>query len=251
MITNCSGLLKLNISGCRLRQSAIEVAQALPATPTLKRLDLRRNELFYGQRRLGVQLGINAAKCSSLSRIDLSQNALSSDAVSGLLRALADSPHLHALDLSRNEINEPAGRAIAGFLTKCAELQRLDISQNPILNVTINAELGQKALEEGAKQPGAKKNKSAKKYVPGCYLIIAGLAKSASMQELKMHGLVVDIFEWEQKLAILGDKVTVNWRAQDVEMFRFRPLTVRPKTPAGQPTIAKPNSAGTKTPRRK
>lgn len=251
MITNCSGLLKLNISNCRLRQSALEIAQALPATSTLKRLKLSKNELFYGQRRLGVQLGINAAKCASLTRIDLSQNALSSDAVSGLLRGLSDSPRLHALDLSRNEINEPAGRAVAGFLAKCSELQRLDISQNPILNVTLNAELGQKALGESAKQPGAKKNKKPKKYVPGCYLIISALARSASMQELKMHGLVVDIFEWERKLAVLGDKVTVNWRARDAETFRFRPITPRPRTTASQPAITKPNTAGPKTPRRK
>jgi hypothetical protein len=87
--------------------------------------------------------------------------------------------------------------------------------------------------------------------VHGCYLIIAALPKSPAIQELKMHGIVVDITEWEQKLSVIGDKVIVNWRALDVETLRFRPITVRSRTPASQPTIIKPNATTLKTPRRK
>jgi hypothetical protein len=54
-------LLKLNISHCRLRQAGTEVAQALPSSQRLKRLNLSLNELYYGQRRLALQLGQNAA----------------------------------------------------------------------------------------------------------------------------------------------------------------------------------------------
>jgi Ran GTPase-activating protein (RanGAP) involved in mRNA processing and transport len=144
LVIGCGQLLRLNLSNCRLRQSAIDIAQALPQTATLKRLNLSKNELYYGQRRLAVQIGSNVAKCATLSRLDLSQNALTTEMAIALLRGLGDAPALHRLDISKNEIGEPAGRAIANFIAKSQSLRKLDISQNALLNVTVNKLMGQK-----------------------------------------------------------------------------------------------------------
>jgi Ran GTPase-activating protein (RanGAP) involved in mRNA processing and transport len=111
MITGCTSLFRLNISQCRLRQSMMEIAQALPSSQTLRRINVSRNDLFYGQRRLGLQFGVNAAKCTTLTRINLSQNGLTTEMANSLLKGLGDAPRLHRLDLSRNNINELAGRA--------------------------------------------------------------------------------------------------------------------------------------------
>jgi Ran GTPase-activating protein (RanGAP) involved in mRNA processing and transport len=89
LLIGCTSLLKLNLSQCRLRQSVVEVAQSLPASTTLRRLNVSRNDLYYGRRRLGLQFGINASKCSALSRIDLSQNALTTEMATALLKGLA------------------------------------------------------------------------------------------------------------------------------------------------------------------
>jgi hypothetical protein len=236
--------MRLNITQCKLRQSVLEIAQALPASLTLKRLYLAQNELYYGQRRLALQLGANIAKCSNLSRVDLSQNAITTEMAISFLRGLGDMSHLHQLDLSRNEIGETAGRAISTFIVKAATLRKLDISQNPLLKVTLNKRLGQERLEAESQKPGGgNKTEKPKVYVPGCYLIAVALGKSASMKEIKMHGLVVNQAEWLQKLAPLGEKVRVLWRAVDAESFNFpRP----PPPPAAAPKP--PPAKGGKTP---
>jgi hypothetical protein len=223
----------------------IEIAQSLSASASLRRLNLSRNDLFYGGRRLGLQLGINAAKCSSLTRIDLSQNALTTEMACSLLKGLGDAPRLHRVDLSRNEIGEFAGRAFVAFLQKAVSLRRLDVSYNPMLNITVNREMGQRKLEEDAKKPGAKKDKKPKKYVPACYAIVAALAKTVSVKEVGMLGVVADPWEWEAKLAILEDRVAVPWRAVDVQGFKVR---IRPP-----PTPPAPREAESprRNPRRK
>jgi Ran GTPase-activating protein (RanGAP) involved in mRNA processing and transport len=232
LLVGCTSLLKLNISHCRLRQSLMEIAQSLPAATTLRSINAARNDLFYGQRRLGLQFGVNAAKCTSLTRIDLSQNALTSEMASALLKGLGEAPRLHRLDLSRNNIDEPAGRAFVTFIEKCAALRRLVISQNPMLNVTKNQELWQQKLDEEAEKPGGgtKKNKKPKKYIPACYAIITALAKAVSVKQVDMVGLIVDSWEWERKLEELGDRITVVWRGADAEGFKFRvrapPITI-------------------------
>jgi Ran GTPase-activating protein (RanGAP) involved in mRNA processing and transport len=235
LLAGCIGLLKLNISHCSLRQAGIEVSVALPLSSTLRRVNLSQNELFYGQRKLALSLGTNAAKCSTLSRLDVSQNALPSEMAITLLRGLGDAPNLHRLDLSRNNIDEPAGRAIAMFIQKSSSIRKLDISHNPILNVTRNKEIGQKKLEEDAQKPGGgnKKDKKPKAYVPAGYLMLTALGKSVNMKEMRMVGLVADWAEWGQRMETLGDKVTVVFQAADAGAFNFRPKTATPVS--GQP----------------
>jgi Ran GTPase-activating protein (RanGAP) involved in mRNA processing and transport len=235
ILNGCGGLLRLNVNSCCLRQAGLDVAQALPNSSTLKRLSIAKNELFYGQRRFALQFGANAARTSTLSRIDLSQNVISSDMAIALLRGLGDATALHRLDLSKNEIGEPAARAIAGFITKSSCIRRLDISQNPVLNVTANKLMGQKKLEEEGGKSGGDKKEKPKVYVPGGYTIIAALAKSTSIKEMRMIGLVANPIEWQQKLDLLGEGVSVVYRVADSESFNFRPQTAMPltKTPLG------------------
>jgi Ran GTPase-activating protein (RanGAP) involved in mRNA processing and transport len=216
MISGCTGLQKLNISNCRLRQSAIEIAAALPSSFTIERIDMARNELFYGQRRFALQFGLNAAKCATLTRIDLSQNAITSDMAVALLRGLADAPKLHRLDLSRNSIDEPAGRGIANFVTRSNSIRTLNISYNPILNVILNKQNGQRKLEDDTKAPGGSgKDSKPKAYVPGAYIIAAALPKVINLKVIKMEGLVVDALEWQQKIQPVGDRPTIAWRSMD------------------------------------
>jgi Ran GTPase-activating protein (RanGAP) involved in mRNA processing and transport len=237
LVTGCASLLRLNLNHYRLRQSVMDIAQALPSSPTLKRLSLAQNELFYGQRRLAVQLGANCAKCAALSRLDLSQNALTSEMAVSLLRGLSDTAGLRDLDLSWNEIGETAGRAVATFLTKSASIKKLNISQNPLLKVTANKVLGQQKMDEEGQKPGGNKKAKAKVYVPGCYLIATAVAKSPTLKEIQMYGLVVNPFEWEQKLLPVGDRVKVLYRGPDAEGYNFRPKRAPPPIvrPAGKP----------------
>jgi hypothetical protein len=246
VLGGCTGLLKLNISHCRLRQAGTEVAQALPSSQTLKRLNLSLNELYYGQRRLALQLGQNAARCATLTRLDLSQNAIPSEMVIALLRGLADSPSLHRLDLSRNNIDEAAGRALSSFVQRSASIRKLDISHNPILNVTRNKEIGQKKLAEEDQKPGGnKKDKKPKAYVPACYSLMAALAKSINMKEVTMIGLVANWTEWAQRMELVGDKVRVVFQGADAGAFNFRPQTAMPRT--GEPVTGRPATAATST----
>jgi Ran GTPase-activating protein (RanGAP) involved in mRNA processing and transport len=250
VLGGCGGLLKLNINQCCLRQAGIEIAQALPSSSTIKRLYMAKNELYYGQRKFALQFGSNAARTATLSRIDLSQNALTSEMAVALLRGLADAPALHRLDISKNEIGEPAGRAISSFVQKSMSLRRLDISQNPILNVTRNKMIGQKKLEEESGKPGGgDKKEKPKVYVPGGYLIMAGLAKSTSLKEVRMIGLVANPIEWQVKLDAIGDGLRVVYRVADAESFNFRPKTAAPV--AGGSALGPRASTAAATGRRK
>jgi hypothetical protein len=244
VLNGCGGLLRLNINGCGLRQAALDVALALPNSSALKRLSMAKNELYYGGRKFALQFGSNAARATGLSRIDLSQNALSSDMTVALLRGLSDAPVLHKLDLSKNDINEPAARAIAGFIQKSMSLRRLDISQNPILNVTANKMMGQKKLEEEGGKSGGDKKEKPKAYVPGAYSIMTALAKSSSLKEMRMIGLVVNPVEWQQKLEAVGDGIRVVYRVADAESFNFRPATA---WPVGQSPIGDRAKGGAAT----
>jgi Ran GTPase-activating protein (RanGAP) involved in mRNA processing and transport len=236
LIADCPALLKLDVSRCRLRGSAIEISQSLPNSPTLKYLNLSNNELFYGGRKLALQLGANVAKCRTLSTLDLSQNAISSEMAASLLRGMADAGGLIKLNLSRNEIGDAAGRAIATFISKASGLKSLDISQNPILNVIASKIEGQQKMDAAVQKPGDKKAKT-KAYTPGCYLVVAAVAKSPSLKQLKILGLTVNPTEWEQKLEGMPSSVQILSRAPDAEMFNFRPRAA--------PLIIKPGGSGT------
>lgn len=150
-------------------------------------------------------LGSNAARCSALTRIDLSKNSLTDEQLIPLLKGLADSSSLKKLDLSFNSIGESSGRIISNFIIKCSQLKQLNLSQNPILNVTINKLKGQKALEEnGDKGGGNKKDKKSPVYVPSIYVILNAIGKSTSLTEVKFIGLVVDKVEWESRIQVLS-----------------------------------------------
>jgi hypothetical protein len=51
MIAGCPALRIVNASHCELRQSLMEIAQALSQSTTLGKLYLSRNELFHAPRR--------------------------------------------------------------------------------------------------------------------------------------------------------------------------------------------------------
>jgi hypothetical protein len=246
ILSGCTSLVKLNVTQCRLRQSVIEIAQALPSSGTLKRLYLSQNEIHYGQRRVALQLGANIAKCRNLRRVELAQNAITTEMAIALLRSLGEASHLRQLDLSRNEIGENAGRSLATFVAKAGGVRKLDISVNPILRVSLNKRVGQERLEIENQKPGAGNKKQKQKvYVPGCYLIATALGKSVSIKEIRMYGLVVDEAEWDQRIAPLAERVKVFYRSVDAEFPTFpRPPPPLPITPRAAPVPTK----GAKTP---
>ena len=217
LVRGCSALLRLNVSGCGLRTSGLDVAQAIGASATLKRVDLSRNELFYGGRRLALQLGGNCGKCATLTRLNLAQNAISSDMAVSLLKGLASAPALKRLDLSKNEIGEPAGRAIAAFITKCTSLQYLDISQNPILNVTINKVRGQQKMEEDQQKPGGKKDKALETGVKmllreriidrGMHYIDKNTIPPFALENIKgMHAAYLDLGDGDKSVNVIVER---------------------------------------------
>lgn len=237
MLAGCNSLLKLWIGQCGLRQSGIEIVQALGAHPKIKKLVMHRNELYMGGRRFAVMLGSNAAKCSTLHKINLASNAITTEMTIAMLRGLVQAPELRKLNLSRNNIGEPAGRAIGIFVSKAPALRKLYLDQNPLLNVTINKIEGQRKLEEDAKKPGASRKKAPKVYTPGCYTILTGISKSQTMRTCRMIGLVVDPDEWEARMAVVRTAkpdVEIIYRAPSEEGFHFRrarPQTAVPQAP--------------------
>ncbi|OHT02931.1 hypothetical protein TRFO_29877 [Tritrichomonas foetus] len=224
-VTNCSLLVKLDISSCQLRQSALDIATALGNATKLKRLNMADNELCIGGKKLAQQLGTGVTRGSTITRLYLSKNAINDEMAIALLKGLADSPTLKHLDLSYNQIGEQSGRSIASLIGKTTTLKHLDISMNPVLNVTINKELGQKASESDDGKPGNKKDKKPKACVPGVYSILTNLAKNSSLVDITMIGLVVEQAEWQQKLEQLktsNQSVNVIYQAPRTETYNFQ-----------------------------
>lgn len=239
LMNGCGALVRLDISKCQLRQSGIDIANAIPNALNLKWLMMSSNELHVGGKKFAQLLGSNVAK-SKISRLDLSKNALSADMATALLKGLSDAVSLKHLDLSKNSIGEQAGRAISTFIQRAPKIKHLDISQNPILNVTNNKIKGQQFMEsDEGKQGGNKKDKKPKAYVPGMYLIMAALAKlgkSTTLIDIKMLGLVVESEEWTQKMEIhtqSGSTVDVIYQSPSSEsIFRTVPLKTEEAPPA-------------------
>lgn len=224
-IDNCSLLLKLDASSCSLRQSAIDIAQSLSNSQKLKRLNLSDNELCIGGKKLMQQLGAGVSKGGTITRLFLSKNAITDEMAISLLKNLSESQTLKHLDLSYNSIGESAGKTIASLISKTTTLKHLDISMNPVLNVTINKEIGQKNLESDDGKPGAKKDKKSKAYTPSVYSMLVSLTKNSSMVDIKLIGLVVDHTEWQQKLEQMhaqNQTVNVIYQAPRTESFPFQ-----------------------------
>jgi hypothetical protein len=109
MIVALLALMKLNSSNCRILQLANEISLAFPSSANLQMLILGRNEFFDSQRRFAAQFGTHTAKCLSLTKIELSQNALTSNMAVALLPGLSDAPRTHQLNVSRKtSTNQPA-----------------------------------------------------------------------------------------------------------------------------------------------
>lgn len=252
VLNGCKSLIKFDISNCALRQSAIEIVQQLPNVGKLKELNMAKNELHIGLRRFAIQLGTNVGKCQTLTRLNLSQNALTSEMCTAMMKGLADAPKLKHLDISRNNIGETAGRSIGIYISKAQRLKTIDISQNPLLNVTINKIHGQTKLEEDAKKPGGKKDKKPKVYTPGCYTILVGCSKSQTLVLIRMIGLVVDKNEWETKIQALHaarSNCEVEYSAPQNESFIFRrPQTAMPGSPPA--VSARGNASGAQSARK-
>lgn len=223
-ITECQLLVKLDISSCALRQSVIEISNAIGSALKLKRLNLANNELCIGGKKLAMQLGAGIVKGGTITRLNLSKNAINDEMAVPLLKSLADSPSIKQIDLSYNNIGEASGKTLASLVAKTTTLKRLDISMNPILNVTINKTLGQKLLEDEDGKPG-KKDKKPKGYTPAIFSLVANLAKNSSLSEVTMIGLIVDPDEWTQKLEQLhqqNQNVSVIYQAPQTESFSFQ-----------------------------
>ncbi|OHS98528.1 hypothetical protein TRFO_08789 [Tritrichomonas foetus] len=252
VIDGCHILIKLDISSCDLKQSALEIAQTLPNNPKLKQLNMAKNGLYIGGRRFALQLGANVGKCENLKKLDLSSNAITSEQVTALMKGLANAPKLSYLNLSKNCIDETGGRPIAIFLGKTTSIKYLDLSQNQLLNVTVNKIRGQKKLEEDAKKPGGKDKKKPSVYTPGCYWIINYLAKNAGLPQkpikIRMIGIVVDAIEWEGKLDVLRNanpNVEIEYKAPANTFFQFR----RPQTgiPVAPPMSSRKSAASARS----
>ena len=200
IISSCFILQNLYCANCGLGMTAIDFAKAIPNSQKLRILDLSMNGLHAGGKRLAVALGQSIAKSAALKSINLSKNALTAEQVMSLMRSMADCATLKTVDLHDNSIGDEAGRAISNFFAKSGSIKHFDISSNPILNVTINIVNLKKKLAEEKDKPGNKKDKKPKEPVPGAYVILNGVAKSTTLKDIKMIGLVVKQEEWDAKV---------------------------------------------------
>ena len=201
VLTTCFILQKLSVSKCSLGTTALEFVKAIPSAQKLRNLDLSANGLYIGGKKFAVALGQSIGKSVSLKKIDLSRNSLTSEQTISLMRAISECPTLKSIDLHDNSIGDEAGRSISNFIVKSTSIKHIDISSNPILNVTINyINLKKKSMEEKDKPSSSKKDKKPKDPVPGALLILNGVAKSTSLIDIKMIGLVVKKEMWDQKL---------------------------------------------------
>lgn len=243
VLNNCSALIKLDITNCQLGTSMTEVSNAIANASKIKWLAAANNNFFLGAKKAAQSFGTNAGRSATLSRIDLSHNSINDEQVAVLLKGLADSPALVKLNLSYNCIDEASGRAVAGFLAKSSKCSSIDLSQNPLLNVTINIIKGQREAEGGDGKPAAKKDKKAKGYTPGVYLILAALGKNTIMKEVKLIGLVVDLEEWGQKIEQLratNTKVQVIDFVAHTQSYNFTKIVQEPEAQEETPAPAVP-----------
>ena len=218
IVSSCQLLVRIDAEGCGLKQSAIDLANAIPSAEKLKRLNLAKNMLHAGGKKFATLLGSSCAKCSALRKLFLSENAIDDDMCVALLKGLGDSPALTVLDLSKNMIGEGSGKAISNFITKVQTLKSLDISQNPILNVTINILNGQKKLDEGGDKDQNKKDKKPKSYTPGVFQIFNALPKNQTLMILKMIGVVCVEDELSAKITALqatNSSLSIVYRAPE------------------------------------
>ena len=193
-------LFRIDAVGCNMKQSSVDFANAIGSAEKLKRLNISRNMLHIGGKKFASLLGASCAKCTTLKKLYLSENAIDDDMCIALMKGLSDS-NITVLDLSKNMIGENSGKAIAGFIAKSSTIKYLDISQNPVLNVTLNKRKGQQSLEEGGEKDQNKKDKKDKTYVPGLFSIFNNIPKNQSMMIFKILGVVCKEEELEEKLA--------------------------------------------------
>jgi len=222
LISSCYLLQDLNISGCGLKQTAIDLAQSIPNGQKLSKLNLSQNQLHIPGKRFATLLGQNISKSQTLQVINLSHNMITSEMAQVFFRTIADSM-IKTIDLSDNSIGDDAGRAIALYISKSQRIRHLNISENPILNVSIN-QVHLKALsEESSKQANAKKT-APKAPLPGVYIILNSAAKSQSLRDITMLGIVVDRKEWNDKLAVLSNlnnRVSIIYTSQESASYVF------------------------------
>ena len=221
VISNCAVLLRLDAINCDLRNTAIDIANVLPNSEKLKRLNLNNNQLHVGARKLATSLGIGVARCTTLRKLYLSGNAITDDMATVLLKGLSDSTVLTVLDLSKNMIGEASGRAISSFLSRINSLKSFDISNNPILNVTINKIRGSSPSEITDKE-GNKKEKKTKDYTPGFYLILSALSKNTSIIAFNCFGLIAEEDELQNKLSQLtsqNSQIQIGYRTPSSRYF--------------------------------
>lgn len=245
MVQNCYTLQNLNLSNCGLANSVIDFAKTIPMGQKLRMLDLSANKLHAGGKKLAITLGQNIAKSSTIAILNLSKNAISSEQAISLLRPLADCPHLKTLDLSGNSIGDEAGRAISNFIVKAGHLKHLDISGNPILNVTINySKLKAAQNDDKDKNQQNKKDKKPKDPVPGLFTVLQACAKSGSLKDIKMIGLVTRMNDWKTRVEQAQEqnqKLKVLYTSEMSAEYDFRhgaedplpenlPIHTRPQT---------------------
>lgn len=227
LIQNCDILQTLEIASCGLKQTGIDVAQAIPKSEKLQELDLSMNSLFVGAKRFAIQLGQNVAKSETLQVLNLSQNSLTSEQCVSLMRYLPDCHTLKTLNLSSNSIGDEAGRSIGNFLGKSMSIKHLDISANPLLNVTINLiHIANKMKEEKDKPGGNKKDKKPKEPVAGAYFVLNGCTKNChSLRDVKMIGLVADPIDWAKRIeavAAVNQKVQILYTSEMSASYDFQ-----------------------------
>ncbi|EAY03993.1 Leucine Rich Repeat family protein [Trichomonas vaginalis G3] len=246
VVQNCYTLQNIYLSNCGLGNSVIDFAKAIPMGQKLRMLDLSANRLHTGGKKLALTLGQNIAKSSTISIVNLSKNALTSEQTISLLRPLSDSPHLKTLDLSGNSIGDEAGRAISNFIMKAAHLKHLDISGNPVLNVTINySKLKSTQADDKDKNQGNKKDKKPKDPVPGAFLILNACGKSGSLKDITMIGLVTRMTDWKNRVDAVQEqnqKLKVLYTSEMSAAYDFRHGNEDP-LPEDLPVQARPQTA--------
>jgi hypothetical protein len=73
-----------------------------------------------------------------------------------------------------------------------------------------------------------KKDKKPKVDVPARYAIVTALAKSLAIKQVDTVGVVADPWEWEAKLALLGERIRDNWRGPDPAPVMVKPRPIKP-----------------------
>jgi Ran GTPase-activating protein (RanGAP) involved in mRNA processing and transport len=136
-LAHCPGLQHLDVSNCKIRHHAEHFARWIQAGTSLTKLNLSDNALNSSVAPNALHWLTDAlAQCKNLQHLDLSDNNFGAPAAALLAPALKQCHSLKHLDLSKNDFGPLSAPDLAAALSECRTLEHINLSRNHFENTS-------------------------------------------------------------------------------------------------------------------